>query len=427
MLRAQKGVHSPLVLSGAGMCICWLTQGIPSVAKAVFEAGVLEVVMAQLSEFTAMQRIDKHNYLATALMTRMKDCAETAQNAGVDIVRPMLECGYIDMLVGNMQAYTQMADSPNDTSVVAIWYGIFYFLSAIDLRDTTAEPIKDKLRAEPAAMRFALDHDQYCFGSFKMQTSTHGTMVAANVFGRDEDGGFSFAQREIDSVIYTCGEILQMKEGWGGTWSLGSNVGQSIVSLAVSDHNKAMLLQNDGFIPLILDGLLLDPEHPRKDTNGDIKAVIQKDFGECIQQISLFPAGREALKTAGIVEILDELVDKAWSEGAKDCARGALMQLTDRHVEVHVDPDALWIMMSCECRPNLARMRLATGDTASAVVVADEWSSQDIVKRIVTELQHRKYLVWFDRASLLLHATLALLPESFCSHTSLGRSMQLSG
>jgi hypothetical protein len=45
-----------------------------------------------------------------------------------------------------------------------------------------------------------------------------------------------------------------------------------------------------------VDGLLLDPEHAR---NGDpplgapeaIKAIIQRDFAECIQQLSLFPPG----------------------------------------------------------------------------------------------------------------------------------------
>ena len=78
---------------------------------------------------------------------------------------------------------------------------------------------------------------------------------------------------------------------------------------------------------------------------------MQRDFAECIQQVSLFPPGCEALKAADITAVLDELVDKAWSEEAKDSARGALMQLTDRHREevVEVDPDALHIMLSCAC------------------------------------------------------------------------------
>ena len=98
-------------------------------------------------------------------------------------------------------------------------------------------------------------------------------------------------------------------------------------------------------------GLLLDPEHPRQNTDEAIKTAVQRDFAECVQQISLYPAGCEALKAeSAVVEAMDALVDKAWSEEAKDCARGALMQLTDRQHETvaEVDLDALHIMMSCE-------------------------------------------------------------------------------
>ena len=88
---------------------------------------------------------------------------------------------------------------------------------------------------------------------------------------------------------------------------------------------------------------------------------MQRDFAECVQQISLFPAGRAALTAdSAVVDVLDVLVDKAWSEEAKDCARGALMQLTDRHHEAvaEVDLDARHIMMSCECSSCIVLDRL---------------------------------------------------------------------
>ena len=81
-----------------------------------------------------------------------------------------------------------------------------------------------------------------------------------------------------------------------------------------------------------------------------VKAIVQKDFAECIQQIALFPPGCDALKVdPAVVEALDALVEKAWTEEAKDSARGALMQLTDRRPETVVNLDALHVMMSCEC------------------------------------------------------------------------------
>ena len=136
----------------------------------------------------------------------------------------------------------------------------------------------------------------------------------------------------------------------------------------MQDVNKAMLLkvrldclaseagfftsrcpQNDAFIPLILDGLLLDAEHPRNDTPEAVKSEVQRDFAECIAQISLFLPGCEALKASSVVAALDSLVEKGWTEEAKDSARAALMQLTDRKPAgvVEIDPEALHIMMSC--------------------------------------------------------------------------------
>eukprot|EP01050_Picozoa_sp_SAG11_P057911 SAG11_NODE_36724_length_260_cov_0.645963_1_plen_48_part_10 len=47
--------------------------------------------------------------------------------------------------------------------------------------------------------------------------------------------------------------------------------------------------------------------------------------------MSLFQPGREALNAhPGVIEALDTLVEKAWTEETKDFARGALMQLTGR-------------------------------------------------------------------------------------------------
>ena len=156
---------------------------------------------------------------------------------------------------------------------------------------------------------------------------------------------------DIDGLIVLDTELMRCAV-WGSGFTMASNRCRGLLSLCISDAAKQMLLNNAGFVPHMIDGLMLDPEHPRKDTDEAIKTAVQRDFAECIQQISLFPTGCDALKAdSAVVDVLDALVDKAWSEEAKDCARGALMQLTDRHHEAvaEVDLDALHIMMSCEC------------------------------------------------------------------------------
>ena len=50
--------------------------------------------------------------------------------------------------------------------------------------------------------------------------------------------------------------------------------GQGILSLTVSDANKELLLRADGFIRILIDSLLLDPDHPRRtDGKTDFEAV----------------------------------------------------------------------------------------------------------------------------------------------------------
>ena len=213
---------------------------------------------------------------------------------------------------------------------------------------------------------------------FAVWTRSDTLMTAANLWGKDEDNHFGFAREcrrvqlsasqlprpapshpvarlrlwltegDIDGFIALDTELMRC-EAFGSVLALAANRCRGLLSLCISDAAKQMLLNNAGFIPHLIDGLMLDPEHPRKDTVETIKTVVQRDFAECVQQISLFPAGCEALRAnEGIMHALLTLKDKAWSEEAKVCAEGALMALIPpKHHEV--DIDALHIMMSCEC------------------------------------------------------------------------------
>ena len=157
------------------------------------------------------------------------------------------------------------------------------------------------------------------------------------------------AEKDIDGFMALDVELMRC-ESWGGAFALIKNQCRGMLNLCISDSAKPMLLGSSECIPHLLDGLLLDPEHPRKDTDEQIKSAVQRDFAECIQQLSLFGPGGEALKkNPDVVSALDALVDKAWSEEAKVCARGALKQLCpERGEAVEVDLDALHIMMSCK-------------------------------------------------------------------------------
>ena len=86
--------------------------------------------------------------------------------------------------------------------------------------------------------------------------------LAAQVWGRDDDGGgLTFRQVDIDKIVQQAdhrGPRVQFL-------SMQADHGQPILNLCVSDLNKQLLLNAEGFIPLLVDSLLLDPEHPRMD------------------------------------------------------------------------------------------------------------------------------------------------------------------
>ena len=119
-----------------------------------------------------------------------------------------------------------------------------------------------------------------------------------------------------------------------------------------ADANKKLLIRTSEPIKLIMEALLLDPEHARNrgdfGQSDEVKAAIQCDAAECIMQLALFPPCRDMLQQdAGVLDALRMLVDKALTEEARQYAEGAVMALDPEAAAHHeVDVDALHVMMS---------------------------------------------------------------------------------
>ena len=294
------------------------------------------------------------------LMHAMKDLIEGAQAIGRDLTAQLLDIGYIDLLLDCLRSVPEVGWE-NCNGVVSAW-GYMRTLNVVF--GEKIEEIEEKLRKERAALRYVIDNNIIFMEDYGLQSSTMGMICAANLYGKDEDNAFGITQDEVDGFIDLDAELMACNS-WGWIVSMGPNQGRGMLKLCISDTNKTMLIESPGFVEHMIASLLLDPNHPRRGgppaggASENTLACVQRDYAECIQQISLFPPGCEALKSAGVVQALDALVDKAWTEEAKDSARGALMQLTDRHREVvvEVDPDARWIMMSCACSLRSHRCR----------------------------------------------------------------------
>ena len=145
--------------------------------------------------------------------------------------------------------------------------------------------------------------------------------------------------------------------------------------------NKLLLLNNQSFIPYLIDALMLDPNHPRASLDERLKIWVQSSHAECLAQLAVFPAGREELSARGdaVFGPLQAVVDGgALSQEARDFCVAALVALSDtadRTKTAH-QPDTLHVMLSYQ------------------------WSVQPTVQRINEALLNRGFLTWFDLTNM---------------------------
>ena len=111
-----------------------------------------------------------------------------------------------------------------------------------------------------------------------------------------------------------------------------------ILELCISDMTKPLLLANSGFIPYLINGLFLDPDHPQADLKDEIKLWNQETHAECLAQLALFPPGRDALlQNPAVSEALVAVAEQGMSEQARDYAKAALMALSGDELKMRTE------------------------------------------------------------------------------------------
>lgn len=185
-----------------------------------------------------------------------------------------------------------------------------------------------------------------------METGLQATRIAALLWGKDDDnGGLTFKQPDTDKVVAVAdhyGPLVPFIYQTG----IREDHGQAIRCLSVSDANKDLLLKTSGFLPTLIDGLLLDPDHPtRSDGKTNFKTVapaVQRDFAEAIAQLAMYQPGREALlEDPAVAEALRQVAEEGWTEEARHCAQSALTALAGRQPDrAESDQDKRHVMLS---------------------------------------------------------------------------------
>ena len=157
---------------------------------------------------------------------------------------------------------------------------------------------------------------------------------------------------------------------------LASHDGRGVLNCSVSDDHKPLLLSNSATIDHLVDGLILDPEvwpGPRNDTDEIIKARVQRNYTEALQQLAVSDIGRDALlQNPNVVAALETVAAQGLMDESRELAAGALIALKGPQSSGRVVAGQKHVMLSYQ------------------------WAAQPTVKRINEGLQRRGYATWID-------------------------------
>ena len=277
----------------------------------------------------------------------------------------LLDGGWIDACIDLLKAYELSGVTEINLGVnpQAIW-SCTQSLADLDLSGTGAAlPIVEKLESIHTALQYLLDNPVGFMIDWGWTTTATGCWIFDRAFGKEEgDGKFQLSHETVELALK---DLLATFSGGRLPWYpvLSRLFMQPVAHLVISDANKNLLVRSAEVMPLLVETLLLDSEHPRQNQDEQIRAAIQRDSCECFLQLALYPSGKEMLiKETAAVEALRTLAEgkAALTEEAQVSAHGALLAIGVIEREPEPAPDSSvddairHVMLSCECARSAA-------------------------------------------------------------------------
>jgi hypothetical protein len=388
MLQKKK-LSDPLAITGAWWLLYTCNTGQPEVGKHQLDLGIHDLALVELrtgspTDWVSLTR-DPSGRFGVVLYATNQASVPSPVMPVADVTAMALESGFLKASLSVLKAAEVLGDV-REMSVTAVLAGGIWVLNSSDCFNTEAQRL---VRESASALRFMLELEQPVtyFAEIGGSSDIFVPPICAMFFGRDESGGpFTFTQAHLDAALDFTTETLRVVS-WGGVFPLKA-LWSSIpdLNLSISDANKDQLLRNPAWIPHLVDGLLLHDEHPRNQadqmtgaTPDAVKAEVQCGYAEALSQHAVYAPGREALlKDPSFVKSLEQLVDQAMTDEAKDFARATLV--------------ALGITKA----PASASQAAGDDNPPPHIMASYNWDHQDVILRVVASLQTRGYLVWVD-------------------------------
>eukprot|EP01045_Picozoa_sp_COSAG04_P038737 COSAG04_NODE_10516_length_771_cov_2.190476_1_plen_257_part_11 len=234
------------------------------------------------------------------------------------------------------------------------------------------------------ALEYACSNDFPFIGA---NIAGYAAGAAVALVGRNE-GGKTLSREAVTAIVHNCQRYFRGDTVFAVSSAktvLDSGLSR-VMTMAISDANKRLMLQCDGLIDTLVHCLLLDPDNKRRtQDDGD---ALQEAAAGILHELSLFGPWADALKAhSGVMASLHELLDVG-TKTAKERAAAALFELDD------------------EAR---AAATASSGDDGSGtgldaspskppphIMMSYNWDHQDVILRVVAWLQAHGYLVWVD-------------------------------
>ena len=370
-----------LLIGGACYGVEWCLNGRPSLGATALECGIFEIAVAQLMaigssvDWVSLSRgkagrAGRFMYSLTTGVIK----SFAGQAARPDLAA-CVSSGLFDMAVEAVAAFAAAGvDRLDDTDHFVVYAALTI------LRTCRAEAgCEAKIRSVAPALAFCLEHDMDIAVELGNTTQGSAAAVCCGVFGRDEGGSeFSFSQQHIDILLTKWSQTVRAV-GYNKTVKPSADTIMAL-ELCISDENKPLLLMNPGFIPYLVDALLIDPSHPRRvaEMKEELRSWVQEHHCECLAQLAVFGPGREALRQdPSVVPALKAVVEVGLSAQARDFAQAALLALSDK--ELHT---------------------LSDGEQQMHIMLSYQWDCQATVQRINESLIARGYVTWFDLTNM---------------------------
>jgi hypothetical protein len=229
--------HLPeYLLGGVLHALHHCVVGRPAVAVKLIEEGAIPVLVNMMCQVTPRQLIEAEGFGLRPngyALVALKDLVESAQAGGIDLTAQLLSCGLIDLLVSALGAVEEVGEE-NVHGTVITW-GMLMLLMVMDGRSLSA--IEDQIRGIPSALRYVKESKITNCSDLGMSCSVFGTIVAANLWGKDEDNSFGFVQRDVAGFLQL--DIEQTRcATWGSFMAYRRNQCRGLLSLCISDSGE---------------------------------------------------------------------------------------------------------------------------------------------------------------------------------------------